>query len=98
MFLSSLLFEVLQERHVWFEDAGRPWGHIGVCSVWSEAHSLALQLHRVHHLHGEVADLKPARLQSVRAVNELNQGKQLMLVQSVQIGLIFLFAKVMEFV
>lgn len=55
---SSLLFTVLRERYVWAEDAGRSWARVGVCSLWSEARSLALQLHSVQELHREVAHMK----------------------------------------
>lgn len=69
-FSSSLPLKVLQERYVWAEDAGCSWGHVGVCSLWSEARYLALQLHSVQELHREVAHMKTTRLQSVRDVNE----------------------------
>lgn len=54
----SLLSKVLQERYVWAEDAGRSWGRVCVHSLWSEARSLALQLHSVRELHREVAHIK----------------------------------------
>lgn len=55
---SSLLLTVLQERHIWPEDAGCSWGRVGVRSAWSEARYVALQLHSVHELHREVAHVK----------------------------------------
>lgn len=49
--------EVLQEWCVWAEDTGRSWGRDDVHSLRSEARSVALQLHSVHELHGEVAHM-----------------------------------------
>lgn len=60
-FSSSVPLIVLQERHVWAEDAGGSQGCVGVRSVWGEACSLALQLHSIQDLHREVAHMKPTR-------------------------------------
>lgn len=57
MSFSSAL-SVLPERCVWAEDAGPTWRLGDVCSFGGEAHNLALQLHSVQELHGEVAHIK----------------------------------------
>lgn len=57
-FSSSLPLKVLQERYVWAEDAGRSWGCVDVCALWSEAYQLALQRHSVQELHREVAHMR----------------------------------------
>lgn len=57
-FSSSSTLKVLQEQHVWAEDAGWSRGRVRVRSFWSEACSLALKLHTLPKLHGEVAHIK----------------------------------------
>lgn len=66
IFSSSLPLKVLQERYVWTEDAERSGRCVGVCSLWREARSLALQLHGVQELHREVAHMKTTHRQRVR--------------------------------
>lgn len=56
--MSYFVLTVLQERHVWSEDAGRSRRPVGVRSVRGGAHAVARKLHRVPELHGEVAHLR----------------------------------------
>lgn len=71
----SHLMKVLQEWCVWAEDAGRSWGCDDMYSLWSEARSVALQLHCVHELHREVAHMNAHGLmQCVRAWSDTGIG------------------------
>lgn len=55
---SSSSLKVLQEGHVWAEDAGRSRGRVPVCPFWSEACPLALKLHSLPKLHGDLAHMR----------------------------------------
>lgn len=58
VFFSPPPLTVLQKGYVWTEDTGRPRGLVSVCSCWSETRSLALELHSVPKLPGEMAHMR----------------------------------------